>query len=226
MTATTSTSDLLTTPLDVPSAITQRRAIKSFKPDAIAPDLLKRLVELTVAAPSSYNIQDWRIVLVQDDAQKAALAAAAYGQQQIIQAPVTFVFAASAHAGVGDLTPIYQQGLQTGAWTEGTVEYFKNAIPQGQTALGDKQREYAVKDAIIAATHLMLAAESLGLSTCPMNGWAEDQVKTVISVADDDDLAIALLVPVGYVEEPRKNPGRLPLSANVFVDRIGNSYVG
>jgi len=48
----------------------------------------------------------------------------------------------------------------------------------------------------------------------------------VISVADDDDLAIALLVPVGYVEEPRKNPGRLPLSANVFVDRIGNSYVG
>ena len=226
MTATTPTSNLLAAPLDVPSAIAQRRAIKSFKADAIAPDLLKRLVELTVAAPSSYNIQDWRIVLVQDDAQKAALAEAAYGQQQIVQAPVTFVFAASASVGLGDLTPIYEQGIQTGAWTDGTVDYFKKAIPQGQAALGDKRREYAVKDAIIAATHLMLAAESLGLSTCPMNGWVEDKVKAVIGAAGDDDLAIALLVPVGYAEEPRKNPGRLPLSANVFVDRVDNPYVG
>ena len=226
MTATTPTSNLLAAPLDVPSAIAQRRAIKSFKTTPIGPDLLKRLVELTVAAPSSYNIQDWRIVLVQDDAQKTALSEAAYGQQQIVQAPVTFVFAASASVGLGDLTPIYEQGMQTGAWTEGTVDYFKKAIPQGQAALGEKRREYAVKDAIIAATHLMLAAESLGLSTCPMNGWVEEKVKAVIGAAGDEDLAIALLVPVGYAEEPRKNPGRLPFSYNVFVDRVGNPYVG
>ncbi len=51
-------------PLDVPSAIFQRRSIKTFKPDPIAPELLRQLVELTVAAPSSFNIQDWRIILV------------------------------------------------------------------------------------------------------------------------------------------------------------------
>jgi nitroreductase len=68
------------TPLDVPTAILQRRAIKTFKPDPITPDLLKQLVELTVAAPSSYNLQDWRIIVVQDDAQKAALSEAAWGQ--------------------------------------------------------------------------------------------------------------------------------------------------
>jgi nitroreductase len=38
--------------LDVPSAIVQRRSIKTFKPDPISPELLKQLVELTVAAPS------------------------------------------------------------------------------------------------------------------------------------------------------------------------------
>jgi Nitroreductase family len=80
--------------LDVPSAIAQRRSIKTFKSDPISPELLHQLVELTVAAPSSYNIQDWQIVLVQSEAQKAALSAASWNQQQIIQAPVTFVFAA------------------------------------------------------------------------------------------------------------------------------------
>src|SRR5207237_6270941 len=120
---------------------------------------------------SSWNLQDWRIVLVQDEAQKAALAEAAWGQQQILQAPVVFVFAADTAAIEKDQTPVYEQALKNGAWTEGTIEYFKNAVPQFQTALGEKAREYAVKDAIIAATHLMLAAESLGLSSCPMNGW-------------------------------------------------------
>ncbi|MFM6006526.1 MAG: nitroreductase family protein, partial [Sphaerospermopsis kisseleviana] len=56
--------------LDVPTAILQRRSIKTFKPDSISPELLKQLVELTVAAPSSFNTQSWRIVLVQDENQK------------------------------------------------------------------------------------------------------------------------------------------------------------
>lgn len=94
---------LLTNPLDFPTAILQRRAIKSFKSDPIPEDLKKRLVELTVAAPSSWNLQDWRIVLVQDQVQRAGLAEAAYGQQQILQAPVTFVLAADACALAGGL---------------------------------------------------------------------------------------------------------------------------
>ncbi|MEH2320366.1 nitroreductase family protein [Nostoc sp.] len=215
-----------TQPLDVPSAIAQRRAIKTFKTDPIAPELLKQLVELTVAAPSSYNLQDWQIILVQDEAQKAALSAASFNQQQIVQAPVTFVFAADPNAGEQNLTPILEQGIETGAWNEGTVNYFKTAVPQFQASLGDKRREYAIKDAIIAATHLVLAAESLGLSTCFMNGWLEDKVKEVIGAGDNPDLAIAVLVPVGYAAEPRLNPGRLPFSSNVSVDRIGNPYAG
>jgi nitroreductase len=218
--------NLVLEPLDVPEAIARRRAIKSFKPDKISPELLSKLVELTVAAPSSYNLQDWRIVIVQEEAQKAALCQAAYNQQQIVQAPVTFVFAADAGAWKKDLSPIFDQGLQTGAWTEATVNYFKNAIPQFAMSIGEKTREYAIKDATIAATHLALAAESLGLSSCFMNGWVEEEVKKVIGAEGEEDLAIALLLPIGYAAEPRKNPGRLPLSYNVFVDKIGNPYLG
>ena len=204
-------SSTQTQALDVPSAIVQRRSIKTFKPDSISPDLLKQLVELTVAAPSSFNVQSWRIVLVQEETQKQALCAASWNQKQIIQAPVTFVFAADTAAGEKDLTPILEQGLATGAWNEGTVNYFRNAIPQFQAGLGDKRREYAIKDAMIAATNLVLAAESLGLSTCFMNGWIEEQVKAIIGAENNPDIAIAVLVPVGYAAEPRLNPGRLPI---------------
>ncbi|MDF5717311.1 MAG: nitroreductase family protein [Rhizonema sp. NSF051] len=213
-------------PLDVPSAIAQRRSIKSFKPDPITPELLKQLVELTVAAPSSFNLQDWQIILVQDETQKAALSAASWNQQQIVQAPVTFVFAADAAGWKKDLNPIYNQALQNGTWTESTVNFFRTAIPQFHAALQDKNREYAIKDAMIAATHLVLAAESLGLSSCFLNGWEEEKVKAVIGATEDPDLAIAVLVPIGYAGEPRGNPGRLPFADKVFVDRVANPYQG
>ena len=212
--------------LDVQTAILQRRSIKAFKSDAIAPETLRKLIELVVAAPSSYNLQDWRIVLIQDEAQKAELAKSAYNQQQVLQAPVTFVFAADPNAWKGDLTPIYQQGIERGVWTPETVEYFKMAIPKFQMSLGSRTREYALKNAMIAATHLVLAAEGLGLSTCFMNGWVEADVKQVIGAENDPDLAIAVVVPVGYEAESRGNPGRLPFEYNVFVDRMGNSYQG
>jgi nitroreductase len=213
-------------PLDVPSAILQRRSIKSFKSDPIAPALLRQLVELTVAAPSSFNIQDWRIIIIQDPDQRAALAAACWNQPQVAQAPVNFVFAADIKAGEKDLTPILEKGLETGAWNEKTVGYFKKSIPEFSVGLGDKVREYAIKDAMIAATHAMLAAESLGLSTCMMNGWLEDKVKAVIGAENDQDLAIALVLPIGYSAEPRKNPGRMPFEFNVSLDQIDKPYSG
>lgn len=213
-------------PLDVTTAILQRRSIKTFKPDPIAPELLLQLVQLTIAAPSSYNIQDWRIIIVADPDQRAALGAACFNQPQIVQAPVNFVFAADIKAGEKDVTPIIEQGIQTGAWSEGTAAYFKKAIPEFAVAIGDKAREYAIKDAMIAATHTMLAAESLGLSTCMMNGWIESKVKAVIGAENDPDLAIALVLPIGYSAEPRKNPGRMPFEFNVSLDRIDRPYHG
>ncbi len=213
-------------PLDVPSAILRRRSIKTFQSTPIAPAIIKDLLALTVAAPSSYNLQDWRIVLIQDETQKAALTEACFGQQQPLQSPMTIIFAADPNAWKQDLTPIYAQGMAKGVWTQETVEYFKSAIPKFQASLGARTREYAVKDAMIAATHLVLAAESLGLSTCFMNGWSEDKVKAVIGAENDPDLAIAVIVPIGYEAEARGNPGRLPFEYNVFVDRLDNPYRG
>jgi nitroreductase len=216
----------LSSPLDTFTAIATRRSIKSFKDTAIPPEMLQRLVELTVAAPSSYNLQDWRIVLVQSPAQKEALTEAAFGQQQVQQAPVTFVFTASTTAWQDEalMGHIYQTALNRDAWPPKTVDYFKQAIPKFQENLGDRQREYAIKNAMIAATHTALAAEAMGLSSGFLNGWQEDAVKKVIGAADRSDIVVAVLLPIGFAAEPRQNPGRLPLSTNVFTDSLDTPF--
>ncbi|NEP80917.1 MAG: nitroreductase [Okeania sp. SIO3C4] len=209
------------TPLDVSSAIQQRRSIRAFKPDPIEPALIRQLINLTVLAPSSSNLQPWRIILVQNPEKKAALTQACFDEEIIASAPITFVFAADINAWQKDMTLMLDLAKQNKAYADEEIKHFKKAIPSFFGRLGDKTRECAVKDATISATHLVLAAESLGLSTCFINGWLEYQVKEVIEASNMPNLAIAVLVAVGYAAEPGKNLGRFPLSANVFIDKFG-----
>jgi Nitroreductase family len=149
-----------TTPcLSVREAIRVRRTTKKFKLDPIPEATLKELIGLTIAAPSSFNLQPWRIILIDDPAQKAALAKASWNQPQITTAPVTFIFAVSISGWKDTLEPTIRTAGELGAWSEKTATYFRGSIPGFQEGLGEKQREYAIKDAVIAATHLALAAE-------------------------------------------------------------------
>jgi nitroreductase len=207
-------------PLSVPDAIRRRRTTKKFKPDPIPESTLKELVALTLAAPSSYNLQPWRIIMVTDPDKRAALTKAAWNQSQIATAPVTFVFAVDVRGWEKTLEHTLKTGAESGAWNDKTIAFFRTAIPQFQSSLTDKVREYPIKDALIAATHLALAAESLGLNSAFMNGWMEDAVKEVIGAKDKPDIAIALLMPVGYGDGSYGNAGRLPQEMTVFQNTL------
>lgn len=203
-------------------SILKRRSVKTFKSDPIAPELLQRLIDLTLEAPSSFNLQPTRLVVVQAPEQKAALAAAAWNQKQILQAPVTFVFAASVRGWEQTMDRILAMAVERGAWPEKFADFIRSAAPGFQDGLAAKglEREYAIKDAMIAATTCALAAESLGLGSCFMNGWDEAGVKQVIGAGEDPDIAIALVLPVGYAEVTPAHPGRLPQELTVFRDRL------
>ena len=50
------------------------RAMRRLKPDPVPEDVLVRLVDAAIHAPSSSNAQNWRFVIVRDRAQKQRIA--------------------------------------------------------------------------------------------------------------------------------------------------------
>lgn len=210
--------------LTVLAAIEKRRSTKHFKSDPIPDTVLNALVDAAAEAPSSWNFQPWRIVLIRSDESKRALAAAAWNQPQITEAPVTFVFAASIGGWRENLPRVIETARATGGWSEKMIAMVQANAPGFQEALDGRLREYALKDAMIAATHLALAAESLGLGTCFMNGWVEDDIKRVIGAEGNADIAVALVLPVGYPAEIAGHPGRLPRKDLFSIDRLGVPY--
>ncbi|MEV0534548.1 nitroreductase family protein [Kitasatospora sp. NPDC050463] len=207
--------------LSVADAIRTRRTVRHYRPDPIPEADLSSLLELAVEAPTSWNLQDRSIVVVAGDEGRAGLAWATGGQPQPQEAPVVLVFVAEPQSWRDDHSDVYDRARRDGAWNDDFIAMFSAASTAFQEDL-DKRgllREYAVKDAMIAASFVMLAATEMGLATSPMNGWDEDKVKKVIGIEDRDDLVIALLVSVGYPAEERRHPGRRPLEHNVFYER-------
>ncbi|WP_405680593.1 nitroreductase family protein [Streptomyces sp. NBC_00868] len=207
--------------LSVADAIRTRRTVRHYRPDPIPEDALTSLLELAVEAPTSWNLQDRSIVVVTDDEGRAGLTWASGGQPQPQEAPVVLVFVAEPQSWRDDHSDVYDQARRNGAWNDEFIAMFSAASTAFQEDLDQRGllREYAVKDAMIAASFLMLAATEMGLATSPMNGWDEAEVKKVIGIADRHDLAIALLVSVGYPAEERRHPGRRALERNVFYER-------
>jgi nitroreductase len=54
--------------MDVWKAILERRSVRSFRPEPVPEDVLRKLVEAAVWAPSGGNAQTWRFVIVTDPA--------------------------------------------------------------------------------------------------------------------------------------------------------------
>ena len=83
----------------IQEAIEQRRAVKHFDPaHKLSNTEWQELVRLAQQAPSSFNIQHWRLVHVTDTAQRAAIRAAAWDQAQITEASDLIVLCADVKA--------------------------------------------------------------------------------------------------------------------------------
>lgn len=211
------------TPPTVAETIRHRRSVRRFRPDPVPEALLNELLELTMEAPSSWNFQSRSVVAVRDPSAREALSRAAYGQRQPREAPLTLVFLAETGRWHEDLSGVYRAARANRAWDEEFVHATATDGIDFQRALDARGlgREYAVKDAVIAATHAMLAATAAGLASSPMNGWDEAEVLKAIGADHRSGLAVALLLSVGYPAEQRRHPGRLPLHRVAFGDRYG-----
>jgi nitroreductase len=201
--------------MDTFTAITERRAIKHYDPTFVMPAAdEKKLCEHMLLAPTSFNIQNWRFVVVRDPAHKKAVRAAAWNQAQIEEAHLTVVIC-------GDLK----------SWDKSPERYWRNSpaetqamlvpmIRQFYTNAGPQvERDEVMRSAGIASQTLMLAAKSMGYDSCPMIGFDPVAVGKLINLPADH--VIGMIVVVGKALKPaHPRGGQLAMDEVIFTDRF------
>jgi nitroreductase len=194
--------------------IESRRSIKHFDPEHIMPEAdLAELIRVTKLAPSSFNMQNYRLVAVQDKALKAEIRAAAWDQAQVSDASVLFVMCADLNAHLTDPSIYWGHAPQP---VQDILGPMVKPFYEGKDRL---IRDEAVRSSSLAGMTLMLAAHAKGYDSCPMIGFDTDAVAKLINLPADH--MISFLIPVGKKTQPAWDRGpRLPDSNVVIHDRF------
>jgi len=78
--------------MDFWEVVNRRRSVRAYEADRpVSQEVVDRLLEAAIRAPSAGNRQPWHFLVVRDGTTKAQLASAAYGQDFVAQAPVVVV---------------------------------------------------------------------------------------------------------------------------------------
>lgn len=215
---------LLADALPAPVAIARRRATRHFDSDRPLPDdLLKQILHLATLAPSGYNLQPWRFLVVRTRSNREKLRAASYGQPKIGEAPVVVIVLGYHSPHKTHLEAMVQTQIDIGAITP--------EIGKGMTVMAARSVDNApnievwtTRSTMLAAATLMIAAESLGVDSAPMEGFEPEKVRAAFGIPDDH--SVCCLVALGFARPgtEKKFPGRFGLEDVCYLEHFGQPW--
>jgi nitroreductase len=187
-------------------AIYARRAIKAYDPDhTLTPEEETKLLEATIQAPTSFNIQHWRFVILRDPELRAKIRTE-FGNDQ---------------AQMTDASLLVLLTADMNAWKKSPERYWQNApkevadllvgwmgpFHEGREWL---QRDEAQRSIGMAAQTLMLAATDMGYQSCPMIGFDIEAVAKLINLPDDHVMGPMIAIGKG-TKDAWPKPGQLSI---------------
>jgi len=200
--------------MNVIEAINTRRSIKHYDPQHEMPEAdLNELIRLTKLAPSSFNMQNYRLVVVRDPELRKQLRAVAWDQAQVTDSSVLFVMCADLKAHEADPSLYWSHAPQAVQDILGpAIKPFYEGKPQ-------LIRDEGIRSSALAGMTLMLAAEGMGYASCPMVGFDAEKVAELINLPEDH--ALSFMIAVGKKTQGAWDRGsRLPDESVVIEDRF------
>jgi nitroreductase len=210
----------------VKEAIEQRRAARSFRADPIPEETLREIFRLGLRSPSGFNLQPWRFVVVRHADNKAKLRQCAFDQRQVTEAPVVLICCGDRRVKESDyIESVIELGKQLDAVNDKYADYMRSTIPQlfeGGPSFGSLEA-WTNRHTMLAVAHLAIAAKSLGVDSCPMEGFVMDQVKAAFQIPEEVD--VCCLLPLGYAAEPYKPyGGRFDIEQVFYGESFGDRF--
>jgi len=100
---------------------------------------------------------------------------------------------------------------------------FVGEAPVVITVLGDPNASRWYKqDPMIATEHVCLEATELGLGTCWVGAFNEQEVKRILKIPEE--LSVICLIPLGYPSENPQSRDRKKLGELFFKEEYGQPY--
>ena len=200
----------------------ERRATMHFTSDPVPDDYLNAILLLAGQAPSGYNLQPWRFIVVRDEENKKRLQKVSFNQPKVAEAPVVIICLGMKEEWKERAGEVFREGAERGA---GNPDSWEKDRDRAVRAISNSQQMevWVTRHTMIAVTCLMLAAEAYGFDTAPMEGFDPRGVKEQFGIPDEAE--VVALVAIGREAAPEKvYPGRFSEHAVVYTETYGRPW--
>lgn len=197
-------------------AISQRKTIKLFDRTVKIPrETLEEMLTLAQRAPSKANLQPWRFVVVDDEAQKAKLLdKVAFNAPPCESAAAVIMVLADLRYELL-LEPILDSAIQQGCLHEGFKQNSLNFLTSIHNQLSEQEiRDQILTDTSLAAMQLMLVAKEKGYDSHAIGIYDKPAVLAALDIDPERYLPVMILA-LGKAAVPPIPSARLPLEYTV-----------
>jgi nitroreductase/dihydropteridine reductase len=193
--------------MEFKSILEERFATKKFDGKKIDQDKIEQIMEMIRLSPSALNLQPWKIKIIADEDLKEKLSPASMDQPQIKSCSHLLVFCANSNLKgnadklINDLkaSGIPEKNIQ---FLESVLNNFLRMFP------GEEGIHEAQQNAFIPAITAIYAAKSLGIDSCPMQGFNPAAYSEILELPDT--LVPTIIVPLGYAADKPMPKVRFP----------------
>lgn len=180
-------------------ALNWRYATKEFDTTKkIAPSDLEQIKEAVRLSASSYGLQAYKILIIEDVELREKLKAAAYGQPQITDASQLVIF-----CNYNEVTPEYidsyiERIAETRNLSTSDLKGFADTMKGATGSLSAEQvKTWTAKQTYIALGTLLSACGELKIDACPMEGFDAAKFNDILGLTEQG-LSAAVIATIGY----------------------------
>ena len=183
------------TPASLLEALNFRYATKQFDASRkIDPAIWNALEQSLILTPSSFGLQPWKFLVITDPVIREALVPHTWGQRQVVDCSHLVVITVKKTVDFDYIDRFIARNAEVRGVPVESLAGYRNMMA-GSTAM--MTPDWAAKQAYIALGQFMLAAATLGIDTCPMEGFIPAKYDEILGL-ESQGLTTAVLCPAGY----------------------------
>nr|WP_315149954.1 NAD(P)H-dependent oxidoreductase [uncultured Flavobacterium sp.] len=159
---------------------------------------LDTLLEAIRLSSSSYGLQPYKILIIENPELRAKIQQAAWGQSQVVDASHLLVFANQTDISDTQIDEFIENTSKTRGIAKETLAGYQGFMKSKINELsGDAKNIWNSKQAYLALANLMNAAAELKIDVTPMEGFSPADVNEILGL-NELGLNASLLAPIGY----------------------------
>jgi nitroreductase len=181
------------------AALRWRYATKSFDSTKKIPATTWEAIEESlVLTPSSFGLQPWKFLVIQDPGVRGNLLGESWRQLQVTEASHYVVLTARTDLDASDIDAWMERMGEVQASPVETLASYRGVIAGFAQAMSHEARHaWNVRQAYIALGQLMASAAVLGVDACPMEGISAAGYDQVLGLAGSG-YATVVACALGY----------------------------